>query len=186
MKKITKTALILAESLLVASNSYADDSEGFQSTVIQCGAVGTSTSCGGNTGVTDVTYPLKSASTTVRGNGEVKVRMVKAKASTTYAVYEGVWDGNTPFGFTPGLLGASDLGCAAYPFKALGTVTSNATGKVDGKILVSTAPNVYYSIPNGTKQSVVNFAINDVANNCAAGTVYVTGIKVDAINDPAD
>jgi hypothetical protein len=42
VKKITKTALILAESLLVASNSYADDSEGFQSTVIQCGAPGSS------------------------------------------------------------------------------------------------------------------------------------------------
>jgi hypothetical protein len=42
VKKITKTALILAESLLVASNSYADDSEGFHSTVIQCGAPGSS------------------------------------------------------------------------------------------------------------------------------------------------
>ena len=172
-------------ALLVASNSYADDSEGFQSTVIQCGAPATKTSCGENPGVTDATYPLKSGSTTVRGNGEVKIRLVKAKPSTTYAVYEGIWDSAAPLGFAPGLIGASELGCA-YPFKALGTVTSSATGKVDGKILVSTAPNVYYSIPNGTKQSVVNFAINDVANSCAAGTVYVTGIKVDANNDPAD
>lgn len=191
MKKITKTALILATSLsaslFVASNVYADDSEGFQSTVIQCGAQGTSTVCGDNQGVNDTNYPLKSGSVIIRGNGEIKIRFVKAKPSTTYSVHEGIWDEDPTYDFTSGLKGSSQLGCyTGTPIQALGTITTDKNGKFDGKILVSKNPNKYYSIPNKIKQATINFAFNDTANNCASGTVYVTGIKVDATNDPAD
>lgn len=192
MKKITKTALILATSLsaslFVASNVYADDSEGFQSTVIQCGPLNSSTVCGINPDASITGYPLKSGSITIRGNGEIKVRLVNAKPNTTFSVLEGIWpDPSKTSDFITGLQGSSALGCnPTLPgYKALGIITTNAQGKFDGKILKAAGPpKIYYSIPNGTKQSVINFAFNDVLD--CSHTQYVTGIKVDARNDPAD
>lgn len=189
MKKITKTALILAtglSALLVASNSYADDSDGMTTPFIKCGEPGALDGCGLGAATTRF---LKSGSLQIRGNGEIQVRLVGA-SSGKYAVYSGNWSAATGV-WQPQLTGSQTVGICQSAIGYL-IVPGSTTGKYVGKIL--TAPGVPYVIPNGTSIGNPNFVLNLAAtgapsyatNTACTPSDFQTGFKVTVTADDDD
>ena len=209
MKKITKTALILAtglSTLLVASNSYAHHTI-FSSPLMSCKGANNVFYCNGPSD----TYPagmdtLKSGSINVDSDGSLQIKINGAPATKTYWLYSINYiptniytTGNETGYYAP--IWCNQMAVSVPPVDCqpryqyqylnngdgmLGSFTTDSKGKYNGPVKflapVTNLPTIFKFNP-GTVIPSMSFAVTDDGGHISE---FITGISTKLATDNDD